>query len=100
MAMTSSAASPVCSAITGLTELLAGPEGAVMSAPITLRIAVGTLSLIVIVAASLAVRYRVTYNVWPGQAADARVHWCGRDYENFGGQPLTWGQVSAQTPSP
>jgi hypothetical protein len=24
--------------------------------------------------------YRATYNVFPGQSADARVHWCNRDY--------------------
>ncbi|MGH3288557.1 MAG: hypothetical protein ACRDPD_28395 [Streptosporangiaceae bacterium] len=25
--------------------------------------------------------YRAIYNVFPGQSADARVHWCGRDYD-------------------
>jgi hypothetical protein len=26
--------------------------------------------------------YRATYNVFPGQSADARVHWCNRDYDD------------------
>jgi hypothetical protein len=27
--------------------------------------------------------YRATYNVFPGQSADARVHWCNRNYDNY-----------------
>jgi hypothetical protein len=27
--------------------------------------------------------YRGTYNVFPGQSADSRVHWCNRDYDNY-----------------
>jgi hypothetical protein len=56
------------------------------------RIAVGLLALVVIA----AIWYRQTYNVWPGQEATARVHWCGRDYEIVGGPPKTWQQISSQ----
>ena len=56
------------------------------------RIAVGILALAVVA----AIWYRQTYKVWPGQEASARVHWCGRDYENFGGPPQTWRQISSQ----
>jgi len=58
------------------------------------------VAVLVVVAAALAFMYRITYNVWPGQAASGRVHWCGRDYENFGGPPLTWSQVSSQVRLP
>jgi hypothetical protein len=27
--------------------------------------------------------YRATYNVFPGQSAGTRVHWCNRDYDNY-----------------
>lgn len=64
------------------------------------RIAVGAVALIVVTAAVLALGYREAYNVWPGQAADARVHWCGRDYENSRGAPLTRRQMSAHEPFP
>jgi len=56
------------------------------------RIAVGLLALVVVA----AIWYRQTYNVWPGQEASARVHWCGRNYENSGGPLKTWRQISAQ----
>jgi hypothetical protein len=65
---------------------------------VTTRIAAGVLALAAVTAAVAAVGYRQASNVWPGQAADARVHWCGRDYENFGGAPDTWQQMSAQEP--
>ncbi len=63
---------------------------------VTTWIAAGLLTLIAVA----AVGYREAYNVWPGQAADARIHWCGRNYENFGGAPETWQQLSAQAPFP
>ena len=56
------------------------------------RIAVGLLALVLIA----AIWYRQTYNVWPGQEASARVHWCGRDYEIVGGPLQTWQQISSQ----
>jgi hypothetical protein len=65
------------------------------------RAAVGRVLLLMIVAAGgFAVWYRAVYNVWPGQGASARVHWCGRDYESFGGPPQTWRQISAREPIP
>jgi hypothetical protein len=69
-------------------------------ARLAVRITLGTLALLVVAGAVVALGYRSTYNVWPGQAASARVHWCGRDYENFGGSPLTWSQVSSQGQHP
>jgi hypothetical protein len=65
-----------------------------------IRIASIFLGVMVVVAGGVAIWYRQAYNVWPGQGASARVHWCGRDYENFGGPPRTWRQISAQAPSP
>jgi len=44
--------------------------------------------------------YRATYNILPGQDATARVHWCERDYQNFGDLPQTWGQVTARNQYP
>ena len=38
--------------------------------------------------------YRATYNILPGQDATARVHWCERDYQNFGDPAQTWGQIT------
>jgi hypothetical protein len=64
------------------------------------RVAGGALVLMVAAAGGFAVRYRAVYNVWPGQGASARVHWCGRDYESFGGPPRSWRQISAQEPVP
>jgi hypothetical protein len=60
----------------------------------------GALVLILAAAGGFTVWYRAVYNVWPGQGASSRVHWCGRDYESFGGPPQTWRQISAQEPSP
>ena len=45
------------------------------------RRAVAALA-VVLLAAVVAIWYRGTYHVWPGEAAGSRVHWCGRDYEN------------------
>jgi hypothetical protein len=44
--------------------------------------------------------YRATYNIFPGQDATARVHWCERDYQNFGDPPQTRAQIAAGTPYP
>jgi hypothetical protein len=64
------------------------------------RAAVGRiLVLLIVAAAGVAVWYRAVYNVWPGQGASARVHWCGRDYESFGGPPRSWRQISVQEPA-
>lgn len=60
------------------------------------RITSAFLALAVLAAGGIATWYRQTYNVWPGQGASARVHWCGRDYENFGGPPQTWQHISSQ----
>jgi hypothetical protein len=35
-----------------------------------------------------------------GSGADARMHWCGRDYESFGGLPRTWKQITVREPAP
>jgi hypothetical protein len=63
------------------------------------RAAAGVLVLLIVAAGAVAVWYRGVYNVWPGQGASARVHWCGRDYESFGGPPRSWGQISVQEPA-
>ena len=55
-----------------------------------------TKILTVIAAGGTAIWYRHTYNVWPGQGASTRVHWCGRDYESFGGPPQTRQQISSR----
>jgi len=62
----------------------------------------GLLGLAVLAAGILVVWYRSTYNVWPGEQASQRVHWCGRDYDGGGGaDPVqTWRQISAQAPWP
>ena len=57
------------------------------------------LVLIIVVAAVFAAWYRTSYNVWPGQGADTRVHWCGRNYQQ-NGSPQTWRQVTAGTSYP
>ena len=48
----------------------------------------------------LAFWYRAVYNVWPGQGASTRVHWCGRDYESFGGPSQTLRQITARETFP
>jgi hypothetical protein len=60
------------------------------------RIVARILILVAIAAGGTAIWYWHTYNVWPGPGASARVHWCGRDYENFAGPPQTWRQISSQ----
>jgi len=44
--------------------------------------------------------YRGTYNVFPGQSAGARVHWCNRNYDNDGAPALSLRQVEAGATSP
>jgi hypothetical protein len=65
-----------------------------------IRVASSVVALLFAGSCGLAVWYRHAYNVWPGQGASARVHWCGRDYESFGGLPQTWQQITAQEPAP
>jgi hypothetical protein len=73
---------------------------ATRGARFAIRVVSGVLALMVVAACGFAVWYRQAYNVWPGQGASARVHWCGRDYESFGGPPLTWQQVTSREPVP
>jgi hypothetical protein len=58
------------------------------------------LGLVIFAVGGFAAWYRVYYNIWPGQDATARVHWCERDYQNDGGTPETWHQVGAETRFP
>jgi hypothetical protein len=73
---------------------------ATRGARLGIRVASGVLTLMVVAACGLAIWYRQAYNVWPGLGASARVHWCGRDYESFGGPPRTWQQITSQEPVP
>jgi hypothetical protein len=52
--------------------------------------------LAVFAAGGFVLWYRAYYNIFPGQDATARVHWCERDYQNDGGPPETWRQVTAE----
>lgn len=61
-----------------------------------LRIGIVALVVIVVAAGVVSAGYRVTYNVWPGQGASARVHWCGRDYEYGGGAAWSWAEVTSK----
>jgi hypothetical protein len=60
-----------------------------------IRAAQLAVALVVVAAGVFVLWYRGTYNVWPGQGASTRVHWCGRDYESFGGPPQTRQQISS-----
>jgi len=60
-----------------------------------IRVAQRAVALVVVVVVILTLWYRQTYNVWPGQQASTRIHWCGRDYESFGGPPQTQRQISS-----
>jgi hypothetical protein len=77
--------------MTGVSALMA-----VRGARFWIRVGSGVLALAIVFAAW----YRFVYNVWPGMGASARVHWCGRDYEHFGGPAQSWRQISPQTPRP
>jgi hypothetical protein len=60
-----------------------------------------TLLVVILVAAGcFALWYRATYNVFPGQGASSRVHWCERDYQNDGSPAQSWQQISATTRFP
>jgi len=61
-----------------------------------IRVAQRAVALVVVAAGIFALWYRQTYNVWPGQEASTRIHWCGRDYESSGGTPQTQRQISSQ----
>jgi hypothetical protein len=56
--------------------------------------------LILFAAGGFVFWYRATYNIFPGQDATLRVHWCGRDYENDGYPAQTWAQVTARNRYP
>ena len=60
---------------------------------LAIRLALAFLVGVVVVAGFSAGVYRSNYNVWPGQGASARVHWCGRDYENSDGALMSWSDV-------
>jgi hypothetical protein len=55
----------------------------------------GVIPLLVIAAGGFVLWYRVHYDIWPGQDATARVHWCERDYQNDGSPSETWREVSS-----
>jgi len=65
--------------------------------PLLPTVAYSVLTLIMVAAAGFTIWYRTYYNIWPGQDATARVHWCERDYQNDGPPTETWRQVSAQS---
>ena len=69
---------------------------AIRGARFWIRVAQRAAALLVVAAGIFALWYRGTYNVWPGQEASTRIHWCGRDYESFGGTPQTQRQISLQ----
>jgi hypothetical protein len=81
--------------MTGVSALMAG-----RGARSGIRVASGVLALMVVAAAGFTAWYRQAYNVWPGQGASGRVHWCGRNYESFGGPPRSWPQITSQQPVP
>jgi hypothetical protein len=60
----------------------------------------GLVTLISVAAGGFIFWYRAYYNVWPGQDATARVHWCERDYQNDGPPAETWRQVTAENRGP
>lgn len=53
------------------------------------------LAVVIVAAGGFTLWYRAYYNIWPGQDATARVHWCERDYQNDGPPTENWRQVSA-----
>ena len=59
-------------------------------------VAYSGLILIIVAVGGITLWYRAYYNIWPGQDAAARVHWCERDYQNGGPPTETWRQLSAQ----
>ena len=76
--------------MTGVSAMTAGRGGRVWTA-----IAQRAAALVLVAAVIFALWYRQTYQVWPGQAASAQVHWCGRDYQ-YQGATQTWRQITSQ----
>ena len=60
----------------------------------------GVVTAVIVAALGFTFWYRLIYNVMPGRGASTRVHWCGRDYQWFGGSPQTWRQISAHQRPP
>jgi hypothetical protein len=48
-----------------------------------ITVAQRAVALVVVAVGILTLWYRQTYNVWPGQEASTRIHWCGRDFQSF-----------------
>jgi hypothetical protein len=69
---------------------------AIRGARFRIRVAQRATALVVVAAGIFALWYRQSYNVWPGQEASTRIHWCGRDYESFGSTPQTQQQISQE----
>jgi hypothetical protein len=63
--------------------------------PLLRTVAFSLLTLSIVAAGGFSLWYRAYYNIWPGQDATARVHWCERDYQDDGPPIETWRQVSA-----
>jgi len=63
--------------------------------PLLPTVAYSVLALIIAAAGGFTLWYRTYYNIWPGQDAAARVHWCERDYQNDGPPAETWRQLSS-----
>jgi hypothetical protein len=61
-----------------------------------ITVAQRAVALVVVAVGILTLWYRQTYNVWPGQEASTRIHWCGRDFQSFGGAPETQRQISSE----
>ena len=59
-----------------------------------------TLIVLVFAAFGFVAWYRATYNVFPGQGADAQVHWCSRDYDAAGLPAVSLQQARAGATSP
>ena len=81
--------------MTGVSAVLAA-----VRTRLAMRLALAFLVVVVVAAGFSAVVHRSNYNVWPGQGASARVHWCGRDYENSSGATMSWSDVSSNEPFP
>jgi hypothetical protein len=72
-----------------------GKTTPVGGADLRAKIAGAVAALVVIAAGSVAVWYRAVYNIWPGQDATERVHWCGRDYQ-YSGPAESRQEISSQ----
>lgn len=59
--------------------------------------AVSTLAVVVLLlAATMTLRFRTTWHMWPWQTAGDRVQWCGQDYVRDGAASRTLEQVRAE----